>query len=120
MKPHYRFFTLLLLAFSCHKSTPTTAAFSEVPRSRTHIDFSNLLIEKETFNIFKYQYFYNGGGTAVGDFNNDGLIDIVFTGNMVKNRLYLNQGDFEFKDATQGIRVSPRGRLVYRRDPCRY
>ncbi len=101
MKPHYRFFTLLLLAFSCHKSTPTTAAFSEVPRSRTHIDFRNLLFEKETFNIFKYQYFYNGGGTAVGDFNNDGLIDIVFTGNMVKNRLYLNQGDFEFKDVSK-------------------
>jgi enediyne biosynthesis protein E4 len=90
----------LLLFFSCKKSSPGGAAFTEIPRSRSNIDFRNLLIEKETFNIFKYQYFYNGGGTAVGDFNNDGLIDIVFTGNMVKNRLYLNQGDFEFKDAT--------------------
>lgn len=93
--------TLTILNFSCRKSAPAGALFSEVPRSQTNIDFRNLLIEKETFNIFKYQYFYNGGGTAVGDFNNDGLIDIVFTGNMVKNRLYLNQGDFEFEDATK-------------------
>ena len=72
--------TLTILNFSCQKSAPAGALFSEIPRSQTNIDFRNLLIEKETFNIFKYQYFYNGGGTAVGDFNNDGLIDIVFTG----------------------------------------
>ena len=91
----------LLFLFSCDRNTPDGAAFSEVPRSRTGIDFRNLVIEKETFNIFKYQYFYNGGGTAVGDFNNDGLQDLVFTGNMVKNRLYLNRGDFEFEDVTK-------------------
>ena len=92
---------LLLFFISCREKSPAGAAFSEVPRSHTGIDFRNLVIEKETFNIFKYQYFYNGGGVAIGDFNNDGLQDIVFTGNMVKNRLYLNKGDFEFQDITK-------------------
>ena len=100
MKLFWLLLSSCLLYVSCQKSKPAGALFSEVPRSRSNIDFRNLLIEKETFNIFKYQYFYNGGGTAVGDFNNAGLIDIVFTGNMVKNRLYINQGGFEFKDAT--------------------
>lgn len=91
----------ILFLFSCGEKTPAGALFSEVPRSQTGIEFRNLVMEKETFNIFKYQYFYNGGGTAVGDFNNDGLQDLVFTGNMVKNRLYLNKGNFEFQDITQ-------------------
>ncbi len=59
-----------------------------------------MLDENEDFNIFKYQYFYNGGGVAVADYNNDGLEDIFFTGNMVKNRLYLNQGNFKFENIT--------------------
>ena len=91
---------LLLLPLSCSRPEGGSL-FTEVPRSHTGIDFRNLVVEKETFNIFKYQYFYNGGGTAIGDFNNDGLEDVVFTGNMVKNRLYLNRGNFEFQDITK-------------------
>ncbi|HLP95390.1 MAG TPA: VCBS repeat-containing protein [Saprospiraceae bacterium] len=97
----------LLLFWSCRQTTtPDGAAFQEVPRSQTNIEFRNLLVEKETFNIFKYQYFYNGGGTAIGDFNNDGLQDLVFTGNMVKNRLYLNKGDLAFEDITQSSGIA--------------
>jgi len=92
------FIFLILCLTSCENAAP--ALFTAVSKSKTGIDFRNLIIEKETFNIFKYQYFYNGGGVAAGDFNNDGLQDLVFTGNMVKNRLYLNQGDFEFEDIT--------------------
>ena len=74
--------------------------FTKVSASKSNITFKNLLIEDEEFNVLNYPYFYNGGGVAVGDINNDGLTDIFFTGNMVKNRLYLNKGNFEFEDIT--------------------
>ncbi len=91
---------LLLFIFSCQNEKPG-ALFTKVSKNKTGINFRNLLKEDENFNIFKYQYFNNGGGLAVGDFNNDGLQDLVFTGNMVKNRLYLNRGGFKFEDITQ-------------------
>ena len=66
----------------------------------THIKFSNDLHESEDLNVLGYEYFYNGGGVAVGDINNDGLEDIFFTSNMGENKLYLNQGHLQFKDIT--------------------
>ena len=74
--------------------------FTKVSASKSNINFKNLLVEDEEFNVLSYPYFYNGGGVAVGDINNDGLTDIFFTGNMVKNKLYLNKGNFEFEDIT--------------------
>lgn len=67
---------------------------------QTHIDFNNTLSEGLNTNVLIYQYFYNGGGVATGDLNGDGLQDIYFTGNMVDNKLYLNQGHLQFKDIT--------------------
>src|ERR1035437_10339098 len=58
----------------------------------TNIKFSNNINETESLNVLSYEYFYNGGGVAAGDINNDGLQDIMFTGNMGDNRLYLNLG----------------------------
>src|SRR5688572_4778686 len=80
--------------------------FTKVSASKSNITFKNLLIEDEEFNVLNYPYFYNGGGVAVGDINNDGLTDIFFTGNMVKNKLYLNKGNFEFEDITEKSTVA--------------
>ena len=74
--------------------------FSKKEKSQTGIDFRNLIIENETLNALSYAYFYNGAGVSVGDINNDGLVDLLFTGNIVKNRLYLNRGNFTFEDIT--------------------
>lgn len=70
------------------------------------VQFENTLQYTESFNPYTYRNFFNGGGVALGDINNDGLIDIYFTGNIVDNKLYLNQGNWTFKDITQtaGVR----------------
>jgi hypothetical protein len=80
--------------------------FTKVSASGSNINFKNVLVEDEEFNVLNYPYFYNGGGVAVGDINNDGLTDIFFTGNMVKNKLYLNKGNFEFEDITEKSTVA--------------
>jgi hypothetical protein len=63
--------------------------------------FSNRLTETPDLNIITYEYFYNGGGVAVADFNNDGLTDLFFTGNLVPNKMYLNKGGLQFQDITR-------------------
>jgi len=74
--------------------------FSLLPSSQTGIAFVNKVENQKNFNIFKYRNFYNGGGVAIGDVNNDGLADIYLTGNMVGNKLYLNKGNLTFEDIT--------------------
>jgi len=74
--------------------------FQLLSPKETGIRFSNNINETENLNVLAYEYFYNGGGAAVGDINNDGLEDIFFTANMKDNKLYLNQGGLKFKDIT--------------------
>ncbi|MFS4418007.1 VCBS repeat-containing protein [Maribacter sp. 2307ULW6-5] len=93
----------ITLAVSC-ESKPDKR-FTELSPRRTNIDFSNTIQETEEFNILDYLYFYNGGGIASGDINNDGLPDLYFTSNQGKDKLYLNQGDLEFKDITESADV---------------
>lgn len=75
--------------------------FQLLPPSQTNVSFSNDIDENEQLNVLSYEYFYNGGGVAVGDLNNDGLLDIFFTANLKPNKLYLNLGDLKFKDITE-------------------
>jgi hypothetical protein len=74
--------------------------FSLLSPEATGIHFANTLSESEDFNIIEYLYYYNGGGVAIGDVNNDSLPDILFSGNQVGNKLYLNRGNLQFEDIT--------------------
>lgn len=80
--------------------------FSLVPSNLSGINFTNFNKENNDYNYFAYEYFYNGGGVATADFNNDGLLDIVFTANMASNKLYINKGDFTFQDITQTANIN--------------
>jgi len=84
-------------------SKPTL--FSLLKSEDTGIDFINKVENQKNFNIFKYRNFYNGGGVAIGDINNDGLSDIYLTGNMEPNKLYLNKGDFKFEDISESAGI---------------
>ena len=92
---------LMLIIQSCSNKLPVKL-FTELSETETGINFRNLIKEDNPdFNIALYPYFYNGSGVAIGDINNDGLPDICFTGNMVKNRLFLNKGNMHFEDITE-------------------
>ncbi|SDZ38261.1 MULTISPECIES: VCBS repeat-containing protein [Rhodonellum] len=95
-----------LILFSCKKEEKTL--FKLIPESETGIHFNNIIVETDSFNILTDEYIFNGGGVAVGDFNNDGLPDLYFTGNQVSNKLYLNKGKLKFQDISQeaGVEAS--------------
>ena len=77
------------------------ALFTSLPATQTDITFTNQIEDQKDFNILNYRNYYNGGGVALGDINNDGLVDIYFTANLEKNKLYVNRGDFQFEDITE-------------------
>lgn len=88
---------LILIISACSKEQKL---FELIPSSSSGVTFNNLITDSDSLNILDYEYIYNGGGVAVADFNNDGFIDIYFIGNMVSNELYLNLGEFTFKNIT--------------------
>ncbi|WP_346854651.1 FG-GAP-like repeat-containing protein [uncultured Draconibacterium sp.] len=87
---------LSLLFFSCSKTTK----FELLSPGKTGIDFENKIVVSDSFNVMTYEYLYNGAGVGVGDLNNDGLQDLIFAGNQVSSKIYLNKGNFKFKDIT--------------------
>ncbi|MEZ4986074.1 MAG: VCBS repeat-containing protein [Saprospiraceae bacterium] len=97
----------LLGVWSCKEKTDTL--FVALPSEQTGIDFSNTLHYTEDYNPYTYRNFYNGGGVALGDINNDGLLDIFFSGNLVPNKLYLNKGNWQFEDITTTAGVACEG-----------
>jgi len=90
---------------SCEKKT----LFQQVSSSHSGIDFNNEITESDSLNVLDISNIYNGGGVGIGDFNNDGLQDIYFTGNTVANKLYLNRGDLKFEDVTSAAGVDGNG-----------
>jgi len=82
--------------------------FTNLNAAQTGIKFQNKLVETPLQNIITYEYFYNGGGVAAGDFNNDGLIDLYFVSNQQPDKLYLNKGNFKFEDITKQAGVAGR------------
>ncbi|MEE9372117.1 MAG: CRTAC1 family protein, partial [Saprospiraceae bacterium] len=105
------FLLLLTIAFlySCSENdseNQNTKIFSELSPEQTSITFSNKLIESDSLNYFNYGYIYMGGGISAGDINNDGLVDLFFTGNMVPNKLYLNKGNLKFEDISEAANIT--------------
>ena len=99
---------LCLFIFSCSQERKTL--FTLLDPGSTAIKFSNRIFENDSVNIIDNEYVYNGGGVAIGDFNNDGLQDVYFTGNMVSNKLYLNKGEMHFTDVTDVSGAAGEGR----------
>jgi hypothetical protein len=86
---------------SCDRAESSTALFELLPPARTGVSFVNELHETAELNILNYLYYYNGGGVAAGDIDNDGLTDLYFTSNLGRDHLYLNKGGFRFEDITE-------------------
>src|SRR5690606_28979982 len=103
-----QFAALLLssLLLGCSTAEEKNYLFTSLDPGVSKLDFTNELKETDNLGILYYLYFYNGGGVAVGDINNDGLPDIYFTGNQVPNKLFLNKGNMEFEDITASAGVS--------------
>ena len=97
--PYLHLFSICIISLPGIAQRPVPA-FKALPNTETGINFANTLKESPGLNIISYEYFYNGGGVGLGDFNNDGLTDIYFSGNMQPGKLYLNKGNLLFEDIT--------------------
>ena len=103
-------FCVLLFAanfFSCNEKKQLTLFTLE---NNTGINFINKVENTKDFNIFTYRNFYNGGGVAIGDINNDNLPDVFMTSNMGANKLYLNKGNFKFDDISTKAGIEEKGK----------
>ncbi len=98
-----------LLGGSCNRIDQAGGSpplFTLLDPHLTGVDFVNEVEYTEEYNTYTYRNFYNGAGVGMGDFNNDGLTDIYFCGNIVDNKLYINRGDFTFEDVTESAGVA--------------
>jgi enediyne biosynthesis protein E4 len=107
--PRLSFFIIFIAFISCSikkQEASKDTLFQLLPSSQTGINFTNTVSDNNEMNIFNYHNFYNGGGVAIGDVNNDGKPDIFFTSNQASNKLYINKGSFEFEDVTASANIT--------------
>lgn len=98
MRRYWCTLMIMLSLTACKQKKSTETLFELVEKSG--INFTNTVSNTTDFNIFSYRNFYNGGGCAIGDINNDGLADVFFTANMGSNKLYINKGNWKFEDVS--------------------
>jgi enediyne biosynthesis protein E4 len=98
-----------VIVFPACKTKTADTLFTSLQPDQTGIHFENNIADTDSLNILDYLYYYNGGGVAIADFNNDGLPDIYFTSNQRSNKLYLNKGNFQFEDITANAGVQGKG-----------
>lgn len=112
---HLLLILLLVVFWSCQnqKTVRKDTLFQLVSSDSSGIDFVNRITPDDSINILTYEYLYNGGGVGIGDFNKDGLPDVVLTGNRVPCRLYINKGDFHFEDITSSSGINTAGVWAY-------
>jgi len=103
MKQNALSILIAFLLFQCKEESEKL--FTSVPAGVSGIGFSNVITSSDSTSVLDSEYLYNGGGVAVGDINNDGLLDVYFTGNMVSSKLYLNKGNLKFEDVTEKAKV---------------
>jgi len=94
------FVIICMVLYSCNPKKNETV-FSYLNTSETNIHFKNVITENDSLNVASFQYIYNGGGVGIGDFNNDGFSDIVFTANQTPSKLFINEGNFKFQDVSE-------------------
>jgi hypothetical protein len=110
MKNLFILLFVAVISYSCNSDKEEFPNLFQLKDSTTTgITFNNALEYTESLNPYTYRNFFNGGGVALGDINNDGLLDIYFTGNLVDNQLYLNKGNWQFEDITSKAGVSSEG-----------
>ena len=109
---HYPIYIILVCIFAfCQnaqtekESSTTHGLFQSKASADSGIDFQNKVVDQDNFNVLTYRNYYNGGGVAVGDINNDNLPDVFFTANMDKNQLYLNKGNLQFENISASAKI---------------
>ena len=115
-KSNYLILLFLIIGFimGCEsndtlRTSQATTAFTQLGSDHTGITFNNQVVDEKNHNILLYANYYGGAGVGVGDFNQDGLPDLYFAGNLVDDKLYLNKGDFKFQDISTSALLENNG-----------
>ncbi|WP_276501824.1 VCBS repeat-containing protein [Terrimonas pollutisoli] len=108
--PLFLFVIALFFIPACKKNSNHLVLLELLPSEKTGVEFTNEIREDENLNILSFEYFYNGAGVGIGDFNKDGLQDIFFSSNMGQSKLYLNRGNFVFDDITDSSGINTTGK----------